>query len=104
MKLKIFDYEIVVQGVEWPDYYHGFGVSFSHYDLAYTGIGASEYEAAADAIDQIAMAGFEIPEEMEREAGLLSHKDEVSTHYDPDGASEGPYMHVGIRICTKDEA
>lgn len=48
--MKIVDYDIVSDGVHWPDYWQARGLVYTEFTDRATGIGNSEYEAAQDAL------------------------------------------------------
>jgi hypothetical protein len=50
-------FEIVDLGVDHPDYFQGFGVSFTRYDYCTYGIGDTAQEAYDDALDSMCQQG-----------------------------------------------
>ena len=46
--------QVINHGIEHSQYFQGCGVSFTHYDDCFTGIGASPGKAYNDALEQIA--------------------------------------------------
>lgn len=107
---RIEDYEIINHGIEYSDYFQGCGVSFTEFTDVATGIGNSEDEAIADALEQLAQLGWDV----ESNADLLadekkaSIQDIVTPYVDAihdgaeaspdDGKYEYPYVHVSIRV------
>lgn len=90
----IKDFEIVNLGVEWPDYFQGFGTSFTKFDCAVTGIGDNASEAYDDALEMIAQEGTDVESMPKRPAGIRK-SDKV-----PAGSrrlEESPFYYVGIR-------
>ena len=53
-KLTLGDFTIECLGVEYPDYFQGYGTSFSGYDHCVVGIGDTESVALSDCIEQMA--------------------------------------------------
>lgn len=51
-------YEIVNHGIDHCQYFQGCGVSFSHYDAAFTGAADSPYAALEEALFEAAMSGY----------------------------------------------
>lgn len=49
-------YEIVYLGCEHPDYFQGFGTSFSRYEHSVYGIGSTVQDAYEDALEQMAQS------------------------------------------------
>ncbi len=50
--MKIIAYEIINHGIEHSQYFQGCGVSFTEFDVCFTGIGNSAFEALDDALGQ----------------------------------------------------
>ena len=99
---KLDNWQICCLGVEYSDYFQGFGCSLTPYKSCAVGIGCSEQEAAEDALEQIAYYADEIPEELEKEVKALSAIDEIEAclkdyDVDPETMDETPWVHVGIR-------
>lgn len=103
-------YEIINHGVEYSDYFQGCGVSGTEYTYVATGIGDSEDEALADALEQLAQNDWDTESNAELLADeqKASLRDLVTPHVDAmhDGADaspddedyEYPYVHVSIRV------
>ena len=53
---KLGDFEVEFLGVEYPDYFQGYGVSFSKYENCTYGIGNTEEEALDDCIEMFAQS------------------------------------------------
>ena len=65
--LHVGRFQVELLGVEWPDYFQGYGLgprSTFHY-CAY-GIGNTEEEALADRLDMVAGQDFDVDEATER--------------------------------------
>jgi hypothetical protein len=86
----IKEYKIDSLGVEWPDYFQGYGSE--DFDRAVTGIGSNAAEAYDDALEQIAQEGTEVDDMPKRPAGIRK-SDKVSASKGEDS----PYYYVGIR-------
>ena len=74
-KKTILEWSLDRLCIDHPDYFQG--ADSDGYDEVFIGIGRSEKEAADDAAEQAAMAGCEIPEEIEKEISALSTEDEI---------------------------
>jgi hypothetical protein len=104
------DYEIVDLGVESPDYFQGFGTSYTPFEHCTYGIGDTAEEAYDDALESVAQC-----EGAERIMALLPEScgiDNSVDHVDHDCAQNGDdtedfgnddrepcnmFYHVGIR-------
>lgn len=61
MDMQIAEYEIIDLGVDHPEYFPGYSLSpESDFDELYIGVGDSAYEAVGDALDQIALDGYDV--------------------------------------------
>lgn len=83
-------YEIVDLGVDYPDYFQGFGTAFSRFNNAVYGIGHTAQEAYDDAVEQVyhiddAASVLRLPKRPGFSGRVLKS----------DG--ENAYYHVGIR-------
>ena len=58
--MKPTDYEIVVHGMEHEQRFQGCGVSGTGYTAVFTGSGDNPSEALDDALEQAAMAGWDV--------------------------------------------
>jgi hypothetical protein len=47
----IVKFELIDHGLEHPDYFQGCGVALTKYEACFTGIGATPYEAAHEALE-----------------------------------------------------
>lgn len=59
---KITDYSLHPEGFHHPDYYQGFGCTFTAYNRSILGAGTTEREAYNDALEQLAADGFDVSE------------------------------------------
>lgn len=93
----IKDFEIESLGVEWPDYFQGYGSE--NFDCAVTGIGENAAEAYDDALEMIAQEGTDV-ESMPKKPRGIRKSDKV-----PAGSrgEESPYYYVGIRYNVTSE-
>lgn len=90
--MKVLEFEVVNLGVEFPDYFQGFGVAFTSFDDCYYGIGSNPAEALDDCLEGIAMAGT--VDVVDLEARVIAQEGTPPTSpIAPDGA----FYHVGIR-------
>ena len=87
---KINSYQIVDGGVDRSDYFPGIGTG--SYDEVCTGIGNSFKEALDDAIEQCAMNGWAISDELENELKKADDKNVVPED------SEDTFYYVGLRV------
>lgn len=102
---KVKDFEIVDLGIEFPDYFQGFGCVFTSYEHCVYGIGDNPREALEDCLEQmygVDMADLErrIREEFGDMPDAPSVMDECGIA--DDGCYELPYYHVGIRYNLED--
>lgn len=98
MKTTITEYDIITHGIYCPDYFPGCGTAFTGWDDVATGIGNSERAAAADALDQLAQADWDVDGNpgLVAEVNALSDHDEIIDEYN-DGEDQ-PYVYVSIRV------
>lgn len=99
-------FEIVSLGIEFPDYFQGFGTSFTSFEHAVYGIGDTEAEAYDDACEMIAQsltgAEFEalgLPDKWGSEDDPISENPDYQSEDENDPSSA--YYHVGIRYNTR---
>jgi hypothetical protein len=92
----IKSFEIDSLGVEWPDYFQGYGAG--EYDRSVTGIGNNAAEAYDDALEQIASEGTNVDDMPKRPAGIRK-----SDSVPPGHGEESPYYYVGIRYNVTGE-
>lgn len=57
---QITEYEIVDHGIDHEQYFQGCGVAFTDFDDVATGAGNDALEAIDDALEQLAMRGYDI--------------------------------------------
>lgn len=95
-KLK---FEIVDLGVHHPDYFNGFGSSFTSFEHCTYGIGDTTEEAYQQALDSAAQFSpwAEIDLKVMPKHCPFQYSVDDSGHGDE---SDGPYCHVGIRWNT----
>lgn len=100
-------YQIVDLGVHHPDYFNGFGTSFTPYEHSTYGIGETAEEAYQDALDSAAQFSpwaeidlKEMPEHCPFEGAVKPRGEDCDG--DHDGGCNEQYYHVGIRWNTKD--
>ena len=90
----ITDFEIVDLGVHHPDYFQGFGTSFTKFEHSVYGIGDTAQEAYDDALDQ--MASGATCDGMPSECPFSGAVPPDRTHRASEAYSI-PYYHVGVR-------
>lgn len=89
--MKVTEFEVIDLGVEYPDYFQGFGVSFTPFDHCTYGIGAYPAEALDDCLEDIAQMDVDVED---LEARILATEGIAPT---TPIAPEGAYYHIGIR-------
>jgi len=103
VSLKIGDFQVEALGVEWPDYFQGYGLGpRSKYNYCAYGIGDTEAEALDDCIEMLAQRGFDVDEETEeRIRAEYAPADDTETALEALGVEgetdDTPYFHVGIK-------
>lgn len=103
---KVKEFEIVDLGIEFPDYFQGFGVCGTPYEHCVYGIGDNPQEALEDCLAQIPhdIDTADLERRIQEEFGAVpdtpSAMDECGI--DPDNCYELPYYHVGIRYNLED--
>ena len=59
--LRVGEFQVESLGVEWPDYFQGYGLGpRSTFNYCAYGIGDTEEEALADCLDMVAQQGFDV--------------------------------------------
>lgn len=97
---KIKDYSLHSEGFYYPDSYQGFGCSFTSFNRSILGAGSTEREAYADALEQLAMNGFDVSG-IEKENPEEDFSDEQSeTKIEEIEADEESYLE-SIDECYK---
>ena len=92
MASKVTNFEVCDLGIDHPDYFQGFGTSFTDFEHCTYGIGDNAASALDDAIESMASAGFDVEG---LDFGDLP-TDEI--------AEDEMYYHVGIRWNSEDLA
>ena len=104
---KIGDFEVCSLGVNYPDYFQGFGTAFTKYSYCAYGIGDTEEEAFADCLEMAAQQGFDLDDDTEKrirdEAGPFDDCTSAAEDCGED-CDEYPYYHVGIRWNDRAES
>ena len=109
VSLRVGDFQVESLGVEWPDYFQGYGLgprSTFHY-CAY-GIGNTEEEALADCLEMTAQQGFDVDEATEEHIRAeYGPADDSETALEALGVEEEtdetPFFHVGIKWNCREE-
>ena len=91
---QVTDYEVIDLGIEYSDYFQGFGTSFAPYTESVVGIGNSLSEALEDALDQIASIGHLIETVLDDE-GLEDYEIDLDD-YDEETGGDTPWVYIGI--------
>lgn len=104
IKQRITEWEIVDLGIEHPDYFQGFGCSFTNFDNACYGIGNDPREAFDDACENMMHSGDyvglgELYLDMLARYTDLDNKELVAANeIEPNSDT---YYHIGIRWNAK---
>lgn len=97
-------YAIINHGVEWSNYFQGCSVRWKEFTDVATGTGNSEYEAADDAMDQLARADWDTDSNADLLADIetASKHDDVQDHVDTyckdSDCGEFPHVYISIRV------
>lgn len=94
----IKEYQIDSLGVEWPDYFQGYGSE--GFERAVTGIGMDAAEAYDDALEMMAQEGTETDTMPKRPRGIRKSDKVPAGKRDAESA---PYYYVGIRYNVTEE-
>jgi len=109
---KVGDFTVESLGVEYPDYFQGYGLGpNSKYDFCAYGVGDTEEEALADCLEQVAQQGFDLDEETEeRVRADFGAIDDSTTAAEELGLADdevdeefNAYWHVGIKWNCREE-
>jgi hypothetical protein len=97
MTKTLGDFQTDSMGVDYPDYFQGYGTSFTKYTDSCYGIGATEAEALDDCLEALSQClDFDdITEERIR--------DEFGTPDDTEMAPDEAFFHVGIKWTIREE-
>jgi len=99
----IIEYQLIDHGIENSQYFQGCGVAFTSFDDVATGIGDTPADAIDDALEQLAMGGWETDDLEKRilaDEGWKAFPTSPSVSdqlADEDSESE-LYYHVSIRV------
>jgi len=107
--LRLGEFQVEYIGVEWPDYFQGYGLGpSSRYAYCAYGIGNTEEEALADCLEMVAQQGFDVDGETEeRIRAEYGPADDSETALEALGVEEetdeSPFFHVGIKWSCREE-
>ena len=110
--LRVGEFQVESLGVEWPDYFQGYGLGpRSKYNYCAYGIGNTEEEALADCLEMVAGQGFDVDAETEeRIRAEYGPADDTETALEALGVEEEgeeldetPFFHVGIKWNCREE-
>ena len=91
--LRVGDFQVESLGVEWPDYFQGYGLGpRSTFNYCAYGIGDTEEEALADCLDMAAQQGFDVDGETE---------ERIRAEYGPADDSETALEALGVEEETR---
>lgn len=88
---RVAEFEVVDLGIDCPDYFQGFGCSFTGYDNCAVGIGCNPAEALDDCLETIAQQDIDVED---LEARILKSEGEPPATPVAEGEA---FYHVGIR-------
>ena len=112
VSLRVGDFQVESLGVEWPDYFQGYGLGpRSTFNYCAYGIGDTEEEALADCLEMAAQQGFDVDGETEeRIRAEYGPADDSETALEALGVEEEgedldetPFFHVGIKWNCREE-
>jgi hypothetical protein len=110
VSLRVGEFQVESLGVEWPDYFQGYGLGpRSTFNYCAYGIGNTEEEALADCLEMVAQQGFDVDEATEeRIRAEYGPADDSETALEALGVEEEtdetPFFHVGIKwSCQQEE-
>jgi len=110
--LRVGEFQIESLGVEWPDYFQGYGLGpRSKYNYCAYGIGNTEEEAIADCLEMVAGQGFDVDAETEEriraEYGPADDSETaleaLGVEEEGDDLDETPFFHVGMKWNCREE-
>ena len=109
VSLRVGDFQVESLGVEWPDYFQGYGLGpRSTFNYCAYGIGNTEEEALCDCLEMAAQQGFDVDGETEeRIRAEYGPADDSETALEALGVEEEtdetPFFHVGIKWNCREE-
>jgi len=110
VSLRVGEFQVESLGVEWPDYFQGYGLGpRSTFNYCAYGIGNTEEDALADCLEMVAQQGFDVDEATEeRMRAEYGPADDSETALEALGveeeADETPFFHVGMKWnCQQEE-
>ena len=109
VSLRVGDFQVESLGVEWPDYFQGYGLGpRSTFNYCAYGIGDTEEEALCDCLEMAAQQGFDVDGETEeRIRAEYGPADDSETALEALGVEEEtdetPFFHVGIKWNCREE-
>jgi hypothetical protein len=109
VSLRVGEFQIETLGVEYPDYFQGFGLGpRSKFTFCAYGIGDTEEEAFQDCLEMVAQQGFDVDDETEariREGyGPIDDETTAAEYLDLEEFEDSPaYVHIGIKWNCREE-
>lgn len=101
---RVSEFEVVDLGIEHPDYFQGFGVSYTNFNYCCYGIGNDAVDAFDDACEQMSQCcdciGLDdtYSDMLERYPDFRNKQLVAESEVEPGSES---YYHIGIRWNTK---
>jgi hypothetical protein len=97
---KVIKFEIINHGYTHSQYFQGCGVSFTSFEHVQTGVGMNAKEAYEDAVEQIAMNGFNVDRLPKCPRGMGITKENKVPHSIAMHEENEIYWYVSIRYNT----
>ena len=94
--MKITDYEIINHGYDHAQYFQGCGTAFTDFEDVSTGAGDNAKDAYEDAVEQLAMTGYNVDKMPTRPRGI-NKKDKIPYELLKHEDSE-IYFYVSIHV------
>ena len=94
--MKITDYEIINHGYDHAQYFQGCGTAFTDFEDVSTGAGDNAKDAYEDAVEQLAMTGYNVDKMPTRPRGI-NKKDKIPYELSKHEDSE-IYFYVSIHV------
>ena len=88
---KVSEFEVVDLGIDYPDYFQGFGCAFTSFDHCAYGVGSNPTEALDDCLEAIAQNDVDVED---LEARIREREGEPPATPIAEGEA---YYHIGIR-------
>lgn len=91
----ITTFQLVDHGIDSSDYFQGCGIAFTEFTDIATGCGSNPKEAIDDALEQLAMSGWDTTT---MDARILEHFEIAELPQKPEATIENTYYYVSVRV------